>query len=173
MTTFLFHVYAAGEFFADPAGFPCDDVRAARRHAARLAETIVTMAPQSYEWARWSVLVAEANGPVALALPFPPRPEPRRPAPTQAAVTRRRFPKVLAPGEGGPWGPPANEVTAPRARHVADETISFGRHEDTIRRGSGRAARQTWRARRGSAGALAPAALVRRLAGLFRSVARR
>lgn len=129
--SFLFHVYASGDFFADAEGCACDSLRQAKRHALRFANTVVAMAPRSYDWRRWSVLVAEADGPALLAVPFPPPSRAGRRDKAGAAAARRRpYPKVVGPGEAITIRPPANDDHLGPVERIRRAAVTVGRQRE-------------------------------------------
>jgi hypothetical protein len=118
--TFFFHVYASGEFFPDKEGVVCENLRRARQQAIRLTDIMMKTAPQPYDWRSWSVLVAEADGPVLLTVPFVQAGRGRMAAaPGLPAAARRRL-TVLGPGQGNALGAPANERHAGPSRRLAE-----------------------------------------------------
>lgn len=117
MKPFYFHVFASGDFYADPDGCTCSSLYNARLHAIRLIKLIVELAPTVYPWKTWSVIVAAADGAPVLAVPFAGHVQEPVNARSRAPLRPRRgFPQVITYGDVGTLGTPANEQSVPQAR---------------------------------------------------------
>jgi hypothetical protein len=121
---FYFHVFASGDFYADPHGFTCSSLYNARLHAIRLIKLIVDLAPSVYPWNAWSVIVAASDGAPVLAVPFAGHVRELVNARSKTLLQpRRSYPQVITYGDAGTLGAPANEQNAavPRRQPVSPD----------------------------------------------------
>lgn len=115
MKLFYFHVFACGEFYADPEGCTCSGLDAALLHAIHLIQMVVDCAPSAYPWRTWSIIVAGSDGALALTVPFAAHVEEAPPL-ARPPVVRRNFPQVITYGDAAAFGPAANEQSAAMKR---------------------------------------------------------